>query len=235
MIRFGASARSLLGSDKAVRVVQNAITKTEEAALVAELDPILKRRRYQRDHWDNVIIGYKEVERAHWQDLSNEATVHRIKDQILSLMEDLETGQTGSEFGMGTGDGGIEWLPVHVIDLDADGIITPHVDSVKFSGDLVCGVSLLSPAIMTLRPDSPPEQANDPAYRVQIHLPPRSLYVLSGNARYHFAHSIDLQDEDTRGEYAAETEALNGNPSKKTESRSRRISLLFRDAKVLGD
>jgi hypothetical protein len=34
-----------------VRVIPDAITVAEEVALVSELDAVLKRRRYARDHW----------------------------------------------------------------------------------------------------------------------------------------------------------------------------------------
>ena len=48
---MGSRARSLLGSEKAVQVIPDAISAAEEVALVAELESVLKRRRYARDHW----------------------------------------------------------------------------------------------------------------------------------------------------------------------------------------
>jgi hypothetical protein len=48
---MGSRAKSLLGSDKAVQVIPDAISAAEEAALVTELESVLKRRRYARDHW----------------------------------------------------------------------------------------------------------------------------------------------------------------------------------------
>ena len=44
------------------------------------------------------------------------------------------------------------WLPCHAIDLSKDGRLDAHVDSVKFSGGIVAGISLLSDSIMRLRP-----------------------------------------------------------------------------------
>ena len=39
--------------------------------------------------------------------------------------------------------GAVAFLPrTHVLDLHADGWINPHVDSIKFSGGIVCGLSL---------------------------------------------------------------------------------------------
>ncbi|CAN0326924.1 unnamed protein product, partial [Phaeothamnion confervicola] len=43
------------------------------------------------------------------------------------------------------------WLPCHAIDLAPEGFIKPHVDSVKFSGRVVAGLSLVSAAVMRLR------------------------------------------------------------------------------------
>ena len=103
------------------------------------------------------------------------------------------------------------WLPTHAIELEPSGEIRPHVDSVKFSGGFVAGVSLLSAAIMTL------ERADAGAARRghggRLLLPPRSLYV-SGAARFEFTHRIGGG-------------AFGGAPVE----RGRRLSLIFRDAK----
>ena len=86
------------------------------------------------------------------------------------------------------------------------------MDSVKFSGGFVAGVSLLSAAIMTLeRADAGAARAAD---TVRLLLPPRSLYVLSGAARFEFTHRIGGG-------------TFRGAPVE----RGRRISLIFRDAK----
>jgi hypothetical protein len=42
-------------------------------------------------------------------------------------------------------------LQVHVLDLHPEGYILPHVDSIKFSGGVVAGLSLLSTSIMRLQ------------------------------------------------------------------------------------
>ena len=44
---------------------------------------------------------------------------------------------------------GRQWLPLHVLDLHSKGIIYPHVDSPKFSGDIVAGLSLYSDSMCT--------------------------------------------------------------------------------------
>ena len=102
----------------------------------------------------------------------------------------------------------MEWLPVHAIELEADGEIRPHVDSVKFSGGFVAGLSLLSSAVMTL------EHSDTRSQIARMLLPPRSLYVLEGAARYDFTHRIG------GGIFC-------GSPVE----RGRRISLIIRDAK----
>mmetsp|Transcript_11101 Transcript_11101/g.28225 ORF Transcript_11101/g.28225 Transcript_11101/m.28225 type:complete len:130 (+) Transcript_11101:262-651(+) len=102
------------------------------------------------------------------------------------------------------------FLPPHVIDLRADGRIDPHIDSVKFSGDVVAGLSLLAAATMRLDAADPATGLPDPAKAddfVEFRLRPRSFYVLSGPARFHYAHSVfDLA--------------------------GRRLSLILRDAKL---
>lgn len=40
-------------------VLPNFITSEEEENLMKEVEPILKRRRYEFDHWDNVSILFE--------------------------------------------------------------------------------------------------------------------------------------------------------------------------------
>ena len=231
---------------------------------------------------DKVIVGYREVERPFWADPVNESTVNRVRARIANLVhsgataaasaarsstsrEGSETyhdqldasGQPGSgKVNLAPNQQPITWLPVHVLDLAADGYITPHVDSVKFSGDLVCGVSLLSSAVMTLAPESPPEVASAFDAKARLYLPRRSLYVLSGNARYHFTHSVEGGDASWSASSSSSgstgsnncidstkrgnskhlvNESMDENVFKafgENYERERRISLIFRDAKV---
>mmetsp|Transcript_17757 Transcript_17757/g.23149 ORF Transcript_17757/g.23149 Transcript_17757/m.23149 type:complete len:126 (+) Transcript_17757:355-732(+) len=98
------------------------------------------------------------------------------------------------------------WLPPHVIDLrEDDGCIRPHIDSVKFSGGIVAGLSLLSRCTMTLaRADEKSGEVKPNADSHRLQLEPNSLYVLSGLARFSYAHSI-------------------------SETQGRRLSIIFRD------
>jgi len=213
LLKVGSIARRLLTSP--VVIIPDVITPNQEESLVSELEHVLKRRRYSRDHWDAVIVGYKEVERPFWSDPENSSTVGVIREQIVEAVRDLAFDDVPTDVK--------EWLPVHVVDLASDGFITPHVDSIKFSGGLVCGVSLLSSAVMTLRPENQQYADNDDA-SVRMFLPRRSLYVLSGAARYDFTHSIEAR--------ASESIELPRPEDGDGEEKGRRISLIFRDAKL---
>lgn len=131
----------------------------------------------------------------------------------------------------------LPFLPVHVIDLGKDGFIRPHVDSVKFSGDIVSGLSLLSPAIMQLRKSDHAEGQEEKSHQspkqdetqspapstVRLLLPPRSLYILHGEARYQYGHEIlPPCEQDTTGETWMDGTVV---------MRERRLSLIFRDEK----
>jgi len=135
------------------------------------------------------------------------------------------------------------WLPCHAIDLHADGELNAHVDSVRYSGDIVSGLSLLSPAIMRLCPDdtgnndpteSEPIETRKRSSRMQksqstrsssghvdLYLPPCSLYVLSGTSRYDYSHQL----LPTGSIFTSA-----GNESIVVH-RGRRLSVIFRDAK----
>ena len=161
-------------SDKALNDIRQTlslsldfITEEEEKALVSTITPYFRRLRYQKDHWDSAIVGYRETEIAHTSWPENcRPVIHRI----------LESSGLISK---GTA------LPhSHVLDLEADGHIKPHVDSVRFCGDLIAGVSLLTDAIMRFI------HTTDASRSCDVLLKRRSLYVMSGSCRYDYTHEI---------------------------------------------
>ena len=122
------------------------------------------------------------------------------------------------------------WLPSHAIDLHQDGELNSHVDSVRFSGNLVAGLSLQSDAIMRLKRSCDSLSSNEKgdtnetsktigsSEYVDMLLPRRSLYVLSGISRYGFSHELL-----PCGSHFQNTVPI---------QRGRRISIIFRDAKI---
>ncbi|XP_058445406.1 alpha-ketoglutarate-dependent dioxygenase alkB homolog 7, mitochondrial [Malaya genurostris] len=165
-------------------VIPNFITETEEKTLLEELEPCLKRIRYELDHWDDAIHGYRETERKHWYP-ANRIIFDRLKQMAFN-------GET---------------LPyIHVLDLTKEGVIKPHVDSVRFCGSTIAGVSLLTDAVMRLVRTNDEEQTNedyrqifatsrDSKYWADILLSRRSLYIMKDSARYKFTHEILVGDE----------------------------------------
>lgn len=139
--------------------------------LVAELDPLLQKRDYEANHWDAVIVGmrhtaralseaprgYREIERSRFTS-SNFKVIKRILEQY---PEQLRSALQA----------------VHILDLAETGYIKPHVDNVKFSGDLLSGLSLLSPTLMDLIHEETKET-------ITAFLPPRSLYIQTPEGRY---------------------------------------------------
>lgn len=200
------------------QIWDNVITEAEEESLVSELEQALRRKRYNKDHWDAVIINYKETERLQWLSRDNAHVVERIRAHLEREVEAL------------TVHAHTPWLPVHVVDLEGDGYITPHVDSVKFSGEVVAGLSLLSPAVMALTLDPEVHDARGVVAGGACHmcLPRRSLYAISGPARYDYAHSIAPPSDSTCDDVAREVLGEDFH-------RGRRISLIFRDAKHDGE
>jgi alkylated DNA repair protein alkB family protein 7 len=126
-------------------------------------------------------------------------------------------------------DESIRWIPCHAIDLSADGRLDAHVDSVKFSGDIVAGLSLLSDSIMRLKPCSEEWKscANDDttpsSMQVDMYLPQLSLYVLSGMSRFTYTHEL-LPSGSTFESANVEREIKDINVE-----RGRRLSIIFRD------
>ncbi|XP_019566364.2 alpha-ketoglutarate-dependent dioxygenase alkB homolog 7, mitochondrial [Rhinolophus sinicus] len=146
------------------------LTTAEEETLSRELEPDLRRRRYEYDHWDAAIHGFRETEKSRWSEAS-QAILQRVKAAAFGPSQTLLSS-------------------VHVLDLEPRGYIKPHVDSIKFCGATIAGLSLLSPSVMRL------VHTQEPGEWLELLLEPRSLYILRDSARYDFSHEI-LRDEES--------------------------------------
>lgn len=182
-------------------LLADVVTPAEEARLAAQLDPPLRRRKYQRAHFDGVIEGYRELERPlGWFEPANRAALGRV---------------LAAAFGPGPPP---PLLPAHILELapGAEGFIRPHVDHVGASGRTVAGLSLLSDAVMQLT------HAQEPERTVWLLLRARSLYVLAGEARYEWRHEIlpDLR---------LFPRALRTGLHDRADDKARRIAVVFRD------
>ncbi|XP_044514412.1 alpha-ketoglutarate-dependent dioxygenase alkB homolog 7, mitochondrial [Gracilinanus agilis] len=151
------------------------LSAAEEETLRRELDPELRRRRYEYDHWDEAIHGFRETEKSHWSEAS-QAILQRVRAAAFP--------PALAQFPM-----------VHVLDLHQNGYIKPHVDSIKFCGSIIAGLSLLSPSVMRL------VDTQDPQEWLELLLEPGSLYILRGPARYDFSHQILRDEESFFGEH----------------------------------
>ncbi|XP_038056363.1 alpha-ketoglutarate-dependent dioxygenase alkB homolog 7, mitochondrial-like isoform X1 [Patiria miniata] len=149
---------------------ENLVSEEEENSLLEEVEDYLEDLDYEYDHWDNAIHGYRETEKSQWS-VKSQAVLRRIRQVAFSSREQ-------------------QLSLVHVLDLAQDGYIKPHVDSVKFCGSTITGVSLLSTAIMRLA------KQNNPEHWVNVVLKPRSLYVIRDVVRYQFTHEI-LKDSES--------------------------------------
>mmetsp|Transcript_20864 Transcript_20864/g.70585 ORF Transcript_20864/g.70585 Transcript_20864/m.70585 type:complete len:221 (+) Transcript_20864:122-784(+) len=92
------------------------ITPAEEDALAAEADRYLRARRYEAGHFDGVIRHYRELQRP----LRSWSSASRSLFERVASLAALPSGA--------------ELLPVHVLDLEAHGEISRHVDHVEYSG-----------------------------------------------------------------------------------------------------
>jgi len=70
----------------------------------------------------------------------------------------------------------------------------------------IVGISLLGTAMMKFRPY--PHRVDQRAQVLQLELPPRSLYVIEGAARWHWQHSVAATREQR---YSITLRTLRGN------------------------
>lgn len=152
-----------------MHIFPNFVSIEEESSLLAEVDPYMRRLRYEQSHWDDAIHVYRETERKQWTE-NNLKIINRIREKAFPKE--------------------MQQLPlIHILDLAAEGWIKPHVDSVRFCGEIIAGLSLLSDSVMRLT-----MVGNETTHKEDFLLPQRSLYIMSGAARYNYNHEI-LKDE----------------------------------------
>ena len=188
--------------------IPDVISLEEEKLIMSSINPMLKRKKYEDGHWDAVIKLYKEME---VQDARMPPAIKDIFERVRGVIR--ATLQ----------DDNIIFLPTHVIDLDSKGDIGAHVDSVKFSGDFISGLSLLSSRILRQSPVGGENMTEEQRQQVEtrkpfnVLLPPRSLYIFRNTLRYEYDHAI-------LG--SAQMKELNITDGPDV---SRRVSLMFRD------
>ncbi|XP_044762695.1 alpha-ketoglutarate-dependent dioxygenase alkB homolog 7, mitochondrial [Coccinella septempunctata] len=180
---------------KSMKVYENFLSVNEEASLLQELEPYMKRLRYEYDHWDNAIHGYRETERLKWNDENT-----KILDRVRHLAFPSDTSPL--KF-------------VHILDLAENGYIKPHIDAIRFCGNTIAGLSLLTDSIMRLVND------NNKELYVDILLKRRSLYVMKDEARFKYTHEIlDNPNSFFKGEKVCKTRRISvicrNEPNKET-------------------
>ncbi|KAI9474997.1 hypothetical protein BX667DRAFT_343791 [Coemansia mojavensis] len=212
------------------------ISHNEHDLLVSNCNKKLKRlaSSYEMGHFDKRIHNYRECSVSAWlpnhRGISGQvarAMGRQVDPDPVDLPDRAPKGRSSGWTTVGKYDGQIRhilervwslfpasfaWLPPHILDLHQDGEILPHVDNPEYSGFVVGGLSLLGQAVSTFK------HVDDPSVRVDVLLPPRSLYFMTNQIRYQFTHEITVDPRQR---------AWMNQPV----ARARRISLMFRDAK----
>jgi len=174
-----------LKKDFGIRIIPDFITEAEESLLDAFCSRLLRAKPLEVDHFDSVIRNYRE-------------TQHGIKNLC-----DAGRAVIARALGEFPADAGPPMPSFHAIELSPSGVIDAHVDSVKFSGGVVAGLCCRSDAVMLLTPDAdaaaqglvptaPAVPPGSPAPVITLFLPRRSLYLLTGEARYGWGHAVPL-------------------------------------------
>lgn len=182
-----------------ISIYPDSISEAAEAALVEEVEVRFSKKRYQRNHWDQVIDNYREFDYPFTDfNAQNRSTLDAIMPLLYDTLGCKEVQEVYQKL-----------LPdIHVLDIHGEGMMDPHVDNTEFSGGLVAGICLLSDAVMDLIHVEEDEQ-------VALYLPRRCFYIMHGNARYQWKHGL----QPPQGTFGEGQEVV----------RTRRISLMIRD------
>ncbi|UYV68876.1 ALKBH7 [Cordylochernes scorpioides] len=98
------------------------------------------------------IHDYREIERSSWNQV-NQEIIRRIHQ--LAFPPDCQPLEN-----------------THILDLSPNGFIKPHIDSIRFCGDVIAGLSLLSDCIMRFTHEKNKDMMAD------AKLSRRSLYIM---------------------------------------------------------
>ena len=72
------------------KIIPDFINEEEELSLVKEVEPHLKRLVYEKDHWDEAIIGFRETEKKHWNKIDLEK-LRTLLEHFEPQIEELRT------------------------------------------------------------------------------------------------------------------------------------------------
>lgn len=155
---------------KDIKVYLDFVTEDEENSLLEEIDKVLRLKRYEVDHWDDAIHGYREMGLSSWNS-SNQKVIDRIRSTVFQSNDTI-------------------LRDVHILDLAETGYIKPHVDSVEACGNTIAGLSLLTDSVMRFICEE------NKAIKCDALLKRRSLYVMKDIVRFKYAHAI-LKNEES--------------------------------------
>lgn len=148
-----------------VKFHPNFLSQEEQQTLLHDVERKIARRIYNKYHWDHAIHDYREItmKSTFWSE-DSKLILQKIKKEIVGATrvaesedDDPQTSppQTSTPHGGHHDPSIVKFLPVHVLDISAEGYLKPHIDSELFSGGFVATISLLSSSVLTLQPQDP--------------------------------------------------------------------------------
>ncbi|KAJ3364871.1 Alpha-ketoglutarate-dependent dioxygenase alkB 7, mitochondrial [Allomyces arbusculus] len=164
---------------------RNVITPEEHDFLVDLCRRKLKRAPFLNAHFDKVISGYREQSVSHWRvgvgqvAEENDRCARSILDRCRAILAEAVGHQDRDDRV-----GGIQWLPEHILELNADGTIGAHVDHLTASGSIVAALSLVSPTPIVF------QHTRRPDWTIELTAEPCSLYFQCDDLRYDFTHAV---------------------------------------------
>lgn len=109
------------------------------------------------------IHGYRETERLEWKP-ENRLILDRVRKIAFESFKDSSSPKNLDDENL--------LAHVHILDMHKDGYIKPHVDSIRFCGNKIAGLCLLSDSIMRFK------NVKNPLLYANVLLKRRSLYII---------------------------------------------------------
>lgn len=153
-------------------VQHNFVEKRDLDLLIRGVERVLKDLKFETGHFDHVISGYRETMKI----------MEPNEMQVLKKCIDFVELKTNLKF---------KWMVPHILELNCNGYILPHIDNIKASGRIILACCLHESPIVF-------KHKENPKLEFKIDCFPGSIYYQIDNFRNDFEHSIPNKSKINR-------------------------------------
>ena len=161
LVHWGGGAAQYEALKSNVTIIPNFVTPQEEQELTNLIDVSMDSQPWETAHADSLIFSYRE--KYVEKTPQDHPALLRLNEYVRGEFPPLDL--------------------YHFLEYTKEGYVRAHFDNEAESSHIVAGLSLCDTRCMTL--------TREGCDTIEVVLPARSLYVLSGECRYKWLHAVD--------------------------------------------